>query len=117
MDAPRINTAMPRRRYRLGDFSAVVLGEIDSADPIQYSYILALVREGDTHPCFYVTSEQNRRRAAAGGSHRMRVIAEKLDEVLGSSDRWRDLDEFTTEALAVAAQALGFTDEQPERLA
>jgi hypothetical protein len=44
MQAPKITTAIPQRRYRLADFSAVVLGEIESPDPARYRYILALVK-------------------------------------------------------------------------
>ncbi len=106
---------MPVRRYAVGDHQAVVLGEVESGDENRYLYILALVREGESKPDFFVTVERNPRSRAHEGSHRMRVITRDLDEELGSSDRWRDLDVFAAEALTVAAKVLGL-DEQPNRL-
>ena len=117
MDAPKILTAIPQRRYRFGEYGGVVLGEIESGDAVKYRYILALVRAGDSSPAFYVTSEKNPRRRAAEGSHRLRVITHGLDEEIGSSDRWADLDAFCDEALALAAKVLGLSEEQPVRTA
>jgi len=117
MNAPKIQTAIPQRRYRLGEYSGVVLGEIESSDAAKYKFILALMREGEAKPGFYVTAEKNPRSRAQEGSHRLRVIAHDLDEDIESSDRWADLDMFCEEALAVAAKVLGITDVRPERLA
>ncbi|MEK7206482.1 MAG: hypothetical protein AAB134_01180 [Pseudomonadota bacterium] len=113
MDAPKILTAIPQRRYRFGDYGAVVLGEIESGDSNKYRYILALVREGESTPSFYVTTEKNPRARAHEGSYRMRVVTDGLDEDMGSSDRWSELDVFCEEALAVAAKVLGLADESP----
>jgi hypothetical protein len=115
MDAPKITTAIPQRRYRLGGYSAVVLGEIESPDAARYRYILALVREGESKPSFYVTSEKNPRAKAAAGSHCLRVISSALREELESSDRFADLEGFSAAALEVAAQTLGISA-TPERL-
>jgi hypothetical protein len=116
MDAPKIKTALPQRRYQLGEFTAVILGDIESADGIGYRYILAMVREGDASPCLYVTLEKNRRSEAAQGSHRMRMVAHNYNEVLGSSDRWSDLEIFVREALTLSSKVLQLGDEQPVRL-
>jgi hypothetical protein len=115
MQAPKIQTAIPKRRYRLGAWNAVVLGEIESPDPARYHYILALVREGETQPSCYVTCEKNRRAAAAQGSHRLRVISAVFNEEVGSSDDWAGLDAFATEALGLAARVLGI-EGAPERV-
>jgi hypothetical protein len=116
MQAPKITTAIPQRRYRLADFSAVVLGEIESPDPARYRYILALVKEGDATPSFYVTSEKNPRSEAHTGSHRLRIISEILEDVIESSDRYADLDVFSEEALRLAAETLGLGAAEPVRL-
>lgn len=113
MEAPRIQTAIPQRRYQFGEYTGVVLGDIDSADNVKYQYILALVREGEVRPSFYVTAEKNPRRRAAEGSHRLRVITTGLDEEIGCSDAWTDLDAFCAEAFTVAARVLSLGDEQP----
>ena len=38
-----IQTAIPKRRYRIGEFTAVVLGEVESEDRADYRYIMAVV--------------------------------------------------------------------------
>ena len=48
MEAPKIQTAIPQRRYQFGEYTGVVLGEIESSDAVKYQYILALVREGES---------------------------------------------------------------------
>jgi hypothetical protein len=116
MQAPKIQTAIPQRRYRLGEYSAVVLGEIESNDPVRYQFILALVRAGETQPGFFVTAEKNPRARAHEGSHRLRVISEHLSEEMGSSDRFGDVDGFATAALALATKVLGLGEAVPERL-
>jgi hypothetical protein len=113
MDAPKIQTAIPQRRYQFGEYTGVVLGDIESSDDVKYRYILALVREGESRPSFYVTAEKNPRRRAQEGSHRLRVITHGLDEEIGCSDAWSELDAFCAEAFAVAAGVLGLSDEQP----
>ncbi len=131
MQAPHITTAIPRRRYRLGGYQAVLLADIESPDAARYRYIFALVKEGESRPSFYVTCEKNPRKAqgranAAGdrmsgaaqtkqGSHRLRVISTALDEELESADRFEDEEAFAAEALSVAADLLGLR-ETPERL-
>ncbi|MBI3570080.1 MAG: hypothetical protein HY082_03110 [Gammaproteobacteria bacterium] len=117
MEAPKIQTAIPQRRYRFGEYSGVVLGDIESSDAVKYRYILALVREGENQPAFYVTAEKNPRRRAQEGSHRLRVITHGLDEEIGCSDAWTDLDAFCTEAFNVAAKVLGLPDERPVPIA
>lgn len=117
MDAPIILTAIPHRRYQFGEYNGVVLGDIESTDAVKYRYILALVREGESRPGFYVTSEKNPRSRAHEGSHRLRVITQGLDEEIESSDRWENLDDFCQEAFAVAAKVLGLADEHPVQLA
>lgn len=113
MKAPGIRTAIPQRRYKLGDFSAVVLGDIESDDGVDYRYVFALVRDGERAPGFYVLSS---RAAARSGDFVLRVLSESMDRELDVSGRWRDLDLFCDQAIALARQALGLGDEQPWRL-
>ena len=49
-DKPKIDTAIPQRRYQLGAYTVVVLGEIESSDGKDYRYVAAVVREGDPEP-------------------------------------------------------------------
>ena len=113
VNALKIQTAIPQRRYQFGEYTGVVLGEIESGDGVKYQYILALVREGEDRPSFYVTAEKNPRSRAQEGSHRLRVITQGLDEEVGCSNAWAELDAFCAEAFTVVAKVLGLSDEQP----
>ena len=112
---PVIKTAIPVRRYRLGEYDVTVLGDVESGDGVDYRYILAFVPPGQGQPSLYVCCEKNRRTAAGAGSHRIRVVNSVMSDVLGSSDDWRDLDRFSEEGLSIGASMLSIADEQPTR--
>lgn len=116
MDAPKIQTAIPRRRYRLGAYQAVLLDEVESADNVKYRYIIALVREGETRPTLFVTCEKNPRSRAHEGAYRLRLITDAFNEEMGSSDAWADAETFAAEGLGLAARTLGLGDEKPASL-
>ena len=113
---PVIRTAIPHRRYRMGDYDATLLGEVESGDGVDYRYIMAFVQEGAGRPSFYVCSERNPPGDRAGGTHRLRMVGEALSDVLGSDDAWRNIDAFAEEALRVGSKALSLGQEQPVRL-
>ncbi len=113
MNSPRFSTAIPKRRYQIGDFSAVVLGDVESTDDITYRYIFALVQEGTTEPSFYVLSI---RRPSADGDYLLKVVAPSMERELDTSDAWRDLDIFTDQAISLAQQVMGLKDEAAHRL-
>jgi len=113
MKAPGIRTAIPQRRYKLGDFSIVVLGDIESDDGVDYRYVFATVQDGAQEPQFYVLSIRS---PGATGDFALRVLSPELDRELDVSGRWRDLDVFCDQAMALAQQVLSLGDEQPHRL-
>jgi len=115
-DQPLIQTAIPKRRYQVGDFSASLLGEIDSRDDRSYRYILAFVQLGQTQPVLYVCAEQSPVDSAAEGRYQLRMISDALSEVLDVAERWGDLDTFSDQALRLGSQALGLQREQIVRL-
>ena len=116
MDAPKIATAIPKRRYQIGEYGAVILGEVESRDTRSYTFILALTRDGDSQPCLFVTSEQNPPGERDNGSNRLRVVADNGEKVLGSSDGLTELDNFTTVGLGIVRQLFKLDDEQETRL-
>lgn len=111
MHKPGIQTAIPKRRYRLGEFTVTVLGEVDSSDEIDYRYIAAVIQGQDPEPGIYLTAEQD-----AGGSYVMRLVMRDGAELIGNSEQWGELDAFVDEALKVVAQVLSLADETPYRL-
>jgi hypothetical protein len=115
-DRPNIATAIPKRRYQVGDHSATVLGEVESSDLRQYRYILAMVPMGQRTPTLYVTCEATPARESAQGQYRLHLINEAMSEAMDTADRWGDLDTFANQALKLAAQALGLQREQVVRL-
>ncbi len=116
MTAPHIKTAIPRQRYQLGGFVATILADIDSNDPVDYRYIMALVKEGDTQPCLYVAAESNPPKLRSEGRYRLRVILGDDSKEMGSADDWGDIERFALQSLGVAAKLYRLTDEQPIRL-
>ena len=113
---PNIRTAIPKRRYQISDFSATLLGEIESNDPANYQYILAFVPMGEAKPNFFVCSEKVQPKDRADGAYRLRVINSAMSEVMDQADSWGDIDAFADQALQLAQQALGLTGHEPMRL-
>lgn len=114
MTMPQIGTAIPKRRYQVGDFTAVVLGDVESRDGEEYRFVMAMVPDGQRQPIFYVSAARNR--SGNEGSHRLRAASANMTRDLGASDDWSNLDAFCEEALNVVRQALGLMDEHPHRL-
>ena len=115
-ERPLIKTAIPKRRYQIGDFSATLLGEIESGCERAFRYILAFVQLGKVEPSFYVCVEPAPPAESAGGRYRLRVINEVMSEVVDSDDRWGDLEAFAEQGLRLGTQALGLQQEQVLRL-
>lgn len=109
---PGIGTAIPRRRYRLGEFTITVLGEVESTDGLDYRYIAAVIEGQDPEPGMYITAEQG----GKGDAIDLRVIMRDGAEVIDTSERWADLDSFVDEVIRIVSRVLQLTDETPYRL-
>ncbi len=112
MSIPVIHTAIPQRRYQMGEFIVTVLGEIDSGDGIDYHYILATTREGDSSPNLFVSAE----RQSGPGGPTMRVSMPDGEQVLGRDEAFSDLEAFIKQGLAVVRSMLNLSDEAAHRL-
>lgn len=112
---PGFTTAVPQKRYQVGEYQATILGDIESSDGREYRYILAMIVDGSHEPKLYVTVERNRDRNEPG-KWLMRVMGHKLNETVGASDQWQDINQFTASSLNVAMQLLALTDEIPALL-
>ena len=115
MSKPGILTAIPRRRYRYGEFTVIVLGDIESSDGIDYRYIMAVVKGADTEPGLYLTAEK------AGGigsqsDYTMRILMRDGAEVLATSPAWGELEVFVREGLNIVGEVLDLSDEVPYQL-
>lgn len=114
MSKPSILTAIPKHHYKLGNFTLKVLGEIESRDPVQYRYIMAVIHGQDPEPGLYITAE--RASGSAGRSYDMRVMMPDGDEIIGSDSAWSDLEEFSQRAIEVVTRLLDLSDETPWQL-
>ncbi|MCW8917438.1 MAG: hypothetical protein OQL08_01275 [Gammaproteobacteria bacterium] len=112
MQIPKITTAIPQRRYQLGDFAITVLGEVESGDERAYRYLLATVQDGKGEPCLYVAALK----VAGSEEDTLRLIAPNMERDLDSSTAWRDLDHFCEQGISIVQQVLGLKDEQAHRL-
>jgi hypothetical protein len=110
--APVIRTALPKRRYQLGNYLATVLAEVDSGDTRRFGYIMAFVPDGEDRPVLYVATEITRE--APGW--RLVVINSAMYEELDRAAEWRDLEYFVEGALQAGTQLLGLRQEQAYRL-
>ena len=112
MNKPGIVTAIPRRRYRYGEFTVVVLGDIESSDGIDYRYIMAVVKGEDPEPGLYLTAEKT----GGGGrqsDYTMRIIMRDGAEMIATSPSWDDLDAFVRDGLEIVNEVLELSDEVP----
>lgn len=116
MSAPHIKTALPCQRHQIGSFVATVLTDIDSDDPVEYRYIMAIVEDGQQQPALFVTSERNTGPGADAGRYRLRVIMGSEEKELPPADDWGDLERFSLAGLGIVAKLMNLHDEQPVRL-
>ena len=108
-------TAIPRRRYRYGEFTVVVLGDIESSDGIDYRYIMAVVKGEDTEPGLYVTAEKTGGRSQHS-DYAMRILMRDGAEVIATSPAWGELGTFVQEGLEIVGEMLDLSDEVPYQL-
>ena len=79
MRKPNICRAIPKQRYKLGDYTIVVLEDIESEDEVEYEYLLAAIRDGRPEPEVYITCEKTHTATAVDG-HAVRVFAARLGD-------------------------------------
>jgi hypothetical protein len=115
MNKPGIVTAIPRRRYRYGEYTVVVLGDIESRDRIDYRYIMAVVKGSDPEPGLYLTAE----RVSGGGrqtDYTMRILMKDGAEVIATSSEWGEIEAFVRDGLEIVSEVLQLSDEVPYQL-
>ncbi|MCY3803441.1 MAG: hypothetical protein OXG06_03410 [Gammaproteobacteria bacterium] len=117
MRKPNISRAIPKQRYKLGDYTIVVLEDIESKDQIEYEYLLAAVKDGHHEPEVYISCEKSKTETATD-SHAVRVFAARLGDqasgqVIEHSERWASQDAFVAYALSGFQQMLEMQDEEP----
>lgn len=122
MYSPMIKSSTCIRRYVLAPFLFALHSEIQNFEslpgmpgkPIQYLYILAACREGETQPCLFVASEEEKPIFLPQSSpsdmpkgYFLGAFTNQGHLNYGKSKDWADLELFTTRALQIATQQLG----------
>jgi hypothetical protein len=115
MNKPGIVTAIPRRRYRYGEYTVVVLGDIESSDGIDYQYIMAVVRGADAEPGLYLTAESEGG-GSRQGDYTMRMLMRDGAEMIARSPDWSELEAFVRDGLEIVSEVLRLSDEVPYQL-
>ncbi|AGA92041.1 hypothetical protein Thimo_3371 [Thioflavicoccus mobilis 8321] len=114
-DRPVITTAIPRRRYQIGEFAATLLADIESGDTRRFRYIVAFVPLGQGEPTLYVCAEEGTA-DEAGGCCQLVLVNEVMTERLDADARWGDQEAFAEQAIRLGVQVLGLQQEQVVRL-
>lgn len=113
INKPNIKTAVPKKRFRFGEFNVVILGEIETGDANEYLFIAAILRETDPEPGIYLTAEKSPPSEVQKGRYGMRLIMKDGSQWVRNSDDWRDLQAFSDDALDVTRSVLNLGDEEP----
>ena len=103
---PLIADARPLRRYQLGDYRALLLGDIQAGGRVQYLYVLE-VYDPTRQRCFAVAAEKNSfPDPDEPPSYFLGVFNGDWHDNLGRSEEWGDLDKFTDRALEIVCNEL-----------
>jgi len=96
---PQVRSASPKREFRVGSRLAVLLTDIESANPIVgYRYIVVVLEDGNPQPCLYVTAETNRMIKDSVHAPFLATFDERGHTNFGQSMEWADEDTFVKKA-------------------
>lgn len=124
---PQTNGGTNRKRFRFGEYVAIVRSDfdpIDDEDEIEYLFVMAVFKLPELQLCLAVASEMS---AGVRGLHErhpelapegneafLGVFSSGAHSNLGTSSDWADLDKFVTKALDVARGRLNVRAEVTE---
>jgi hypothetical protein len=106
---PAITAARWVHRFKLGPYQAVVGTECQSQGTISYTHVLYLFEGADRRPLLAVAAE-HADDTGEDGSRCLALFYQGTHYNFGFSHEWADLEQFTAEAIAIAAERLGVTD-------
>lgn len=110
MALPKIQTAIPLRRYKYGEYTATLLGEINSSDGVNYCFLMALVKDGGTNPEVYITHEETA--AGSAARYRTQVLTADAEHTIDQQPQALNQAAFCDFALNGIQQMFGLSDEQ-----
>ena len=110
MALPKIQTAIPVRRYKYGEYTATLLADISSKDGVNYRFLMALVKDGGTNPEVYITHEQTVE--GSTDRYRTRVLTADNEHIIDQQVQALKQAAFCDFALNGIQQMFGLSDEQ-----
>lgn len=113
MQIPKFATAIPQRRYKIGEFHAVILADVESQDGVDYVWVFALVREGESEPLLYITLEKVN---GDDSPYQMTVRLEDQAKTYPAGEEMRDVNNFTAVSIDAVVKLFKLEDEEPYRL-
>lgn len=108
MTFPRIQSAIPKQRFKYGEFIVTLLTDVVSQDTVHYLYLVAVLSEGKTDPQVYISYEQTDR-----NSFQTRVISQQDEHIINTQSEPMNESAFCDLALSGIEQMFGLTDETP----
>ena len=108
MAIPHIQSALPKKRYKYGEFIVTLLTDVVSHDNVQYMYLVAVLSEGENNPQVYITYEQTTQ-----NSYQTRVVSAQDEHIIASQQARMTESAFCEFALADIEQMFGLSDETP----
>jgi hypothetical protein len=112
---PAVKGGKPWRRFRFGDYQALVLTELESVGFIEYLHVMAVFKVPENKLCLCVAAERNRMHerklpgegtSDSAGSHFLGLFLGKVHMNFGSSNDWANIDRFSARALELACDHL-----------
>jgi hypothetical protein len=108
---PEIQSSNVKQKFQLGNYTAVLLGDIVSVGYLEYRYIMVVFKDGDQEPCFFVTSETNSLIKEDGNdSYCLCTFIGDCHLNCGFSEKWANKALFTEEALRIIKETFGILD-------
>lgn len=111
MALPKIQSAIPKRRYQYGEFIVTILSDITSPDPYDYLYIAAVLRDGCTQPEVYITCESIQK--IGQQSYSIKVLSQDSEHTISQNSQWKNEQLFFDYVLQGVGQMFHLTDETP----
>ena len=108
MSIPKFQTAIPKKRYQLGNYSTVLLGDIVSNDNVEYIFVLAFVKDGDQEPVLMISFEKS----TNNSQYQLRAITPDQDSVMGESDQMMNSEQFLKGAMESGKEFFNLGDEE-----
>lgn len=108
---PEIQSSNVKQKFQLGNYTAVLLGDIVSVGYLEYRYIMVVFKNGDQEPCYFITSETNSLiKEDSNGSYCLCIFIGNGHLNCGFSKKWANEALFTAEALRRIKKTFGIIE-------